>query len=219
MPKTPKQDIKNPDTPITGEVVNSNDNILNNMDYYLQYLRDNIKQIIIDDELKYSDPMEKKKVYPDFTYIQFCYLLGRLYDRVFSVNTELLYNNYNKRYDIPKVELCYRVYCKLCAYYGYICSIEQFETMTGIDEGTLKEWLSSGKSDLFNFMIKNAKNSVVSSFENSKQPLLKLAGANYKYKLNTPLEDRQEAAAVDVLPDLQALTQRKTGVLKAPEND
>ena len=183
------------------------------MDYYLQYLRENIKQIIIDDELKYSDPMEKKKTYPDFTYIQFCYLLSRLHDRVFSVNTELLYINYknsiSKTYDIQKVELCYKVYCKLCAYYGYICSTEQFETMTGIDEGTLKEWLSCGKSDLFNFMLKNAKNTVVSSFENSKTPLLKLAGANYKYKLNTPLEERTEQAAVEVLPDLKALTERK----------
>lgn len=223
MAKTPKQDIKKPDKPITGEVVNSNDNILNNMDYYLQYLRDNIKQIIIDDELKYSDPMEKKKVYPDFTYIQFCYLLGRLYDRVFSVNTELLYisykDKYNKVFDIPKVELCYEVYCKLCQYYGYICSQEQFETMTGVDDGTLKNWLSSGRSLLANKMLENAKKSVVSSFENSKQPLLKLAGANYKYKLNTPLEERAEVAAVDVLPDLTALTQRRQGVLKAPENN
>lgn len=206
-----KEDLKKPDKPITGIIENSNDNILNNIDYYLQYLRDNIKQIIIDDELKYGDPMEKKKIYPDFTYIQFCYLLGRLYDRVFSVNTELLYNNIynNKRYDVHKVELCYKVYFKLCGFYGYIPSVEPFETMTGIDEGTLKEWLSSGKSDLFNFMIKNAKNSVVSSFENSRVPLLRLAGANYKYQLDKPVQERQEAAAVEVLPDLSALMDRK----------
>jgi hypothetical protein len=89
--------------------------------------------------------------------------------------------------------------------------------MTGVDDGTLKNWLSSGRSLLANKMLENAKKSVVSSFENSKQPLLKLAGANYKYKLNTPLEERAEVAAVDVLPDLTALTQRKQGVLKAPD--
>ena len=218
MPKKTKQEETKTPEKIQGVVENSNINILNNIDNYLQYLRDNIKQIIIDDELKYSDPMEKKKTYPDFTYIQFCYLLSRLYDRVFSVNTELLYINYNnhfsKVYDIPKVELCYKVYSKLCGYYGFICSIEQFETMTGIDDETLKEWLSCGKSKLYNFMIKNAKNNVVSSFENSKLPLLRLAGANYKYQLDKPVLDRQEEITAESLPDLLQLpgTDKKPGL-------
>ena len=215
-----KDQDKNPET-ITGTVENSNINILNNIDNYLQYLRDNIKQIIIDDELKYSDPMEKKKIYPDFTYTQFCYLLGRLFDRVFSINTELLYINYNdkynKVYDIPKVELCYRVYVKLCQYYGYICSIEQFETMTGIDFNTIQDWLSSGRSNLYSTMLKNAKNSVVSSFENSKLPLLRLASANYKYQIDKPMTDRTAAAAVDVLPDLLQLSDTKKQVTEDPK--
>ena len=80
-------------------VENSNENILNNIDNYLQYIRDNIKQIIVDDDLKYSDPMEKKKIYPDFTYTQFLYLLSRLFDRVFSVNTDLLYIYYKDKYN------------------------------------------------------------------------------------------------------------------------
>ena len=74
MGKVLKNTEKEKPETITGTIENSNDNILSNMDYYLQYLRENIKQIIIDDELKYSDPMDKKKEYPAFTYIQFCYL-------------------------------------------------------------------------------------------------------------------------------------------------
>jgi len=208
--------VNNPNsTPLSGNVEVVQDDtksILTNIDLYLQYIRQELKQIIIDDDLHYSEPMEKKKTYPDFTYIQFCYLLGRLNDRVFSVNTELLFDDnyiYKRVYSIPKVELCYKVYSRLCGYYGFICSVEQFEVMTGIDEGTLKEWLSCGKSDLFNFMLKNAKNNVVSSFENSKVPLLKLASANYKYKLQTPLEEREQQTSVEVLPDLLTIAQDK----------
>lgn len=210
-----KEDLKKPDKPITGIIENSNDNILNNIDYYLQYLRDNIKQIIIDDELKYSDPMEKKKVYPDFSYTQFLYLLSRLYDRVFSVNLELLCdynhnNNINKHnYNVDKVRLCYEVYYRLCTFYGYNCTMEPFYSMTGIDEGTFKRWLSCGKTDLFNVMLKNAKNATIARFENSRNPLLSLASANYKYQLDKPVQERQEAAAVEVLPDLSALMDRK----------
>ena len=192
--------VNNPEnTPISGAVEVVQDDtksILTNIDLYLQYIRQELKQIIIDDDLHYSEPMEKKKTYPDFTYIQFCYLFDDSYI-------------YKRVYSIPKVELCYKVYSRLCGYYGFICSVEQFEVMTGIDEGTLKEWLSCGKSDLFNFMLKNAKNNVVSSFENSKVPLLKLASANYKYKLQTPLEEREQQAAVEVLPDLLTIAQDK----------
>ena len=191
-------------------VENSNKNILSNMDAYLQYIRDNIKQIIIDDELKYSDPMDVKKIYPDFTYTQFLYLLSRLYDRVFSVNTELLYisykNKYNKLYDIAKVELCYDMYCKLCKYYGYNCSMEPFLDLIGIDLNTLTEWLTSGRSNLLRMMRENAKNGIVSRFENSNTPLLQLAAANYKYQLNTPQQEREKAVVLDVLPDLLALS-------------
>ena len=201
-------------------VENSNKNILTNMDAYLQYIRDNIKQIIIDDELKYSDPMDVKKIYPDFTYTQFLYLLSRLYDRVFSVNTELLYisykNKYNKLYDISKVELCYAMYCKLCKYYGYNCTMEPFFDLTGIDLNTLTEWLTSGRSNLLRMMRENAKNSIVSRFENSNAPLLQLAAANYKYQLNTPQQEREKAVVLDVLPDLLALSDHNQ---KQPPDD
>ena len=211
-------------TPEVVEVVeNSNAYILNSIDAYLQYLRDNIKQIIIDDELKYSDPMEKKKIYPDFTYTQFLYLLSRLYDRVFSVNHELLHDNYinkyNPNYSIPKVELCYAVYYRLCSYYGYNCTMEPFYSMTGLDDHTLKNWLSSGRSELLQVMLKNAKNNTVSRFENSRNPLLSLASANYKYQLDKPVTERTEAAAVEVLPDLLQLTDGKKGLPEGSKQD
>jgi len=192
-------------------VENSNDNILNNIDIYLSYIRETIKQIIIDDDLKYSDPMDKKKVYPAFTYTQFLYLLSRLYDRVYSVNLELLckpciYNNYNKPfYDPIKVKKAYDVYLRLCNYYGYNCSIDPFCKMVGIEEHTLREWLSSGYSPLFKIMRENAKKDTVARFENSTVPLLNLAAANYKYNINQHETTREGAPVLEVLPDLLAL--------------
>ena len=192
-------------------VENSNENILNNMDAYLQYIRDNINQIIQDDGLKYSDPMDKKKIYPAFTYTQFLYLLSRLYDRVYSINTELLYdvynNKYTKLYNMQKVKLCYDVYYKLCSFYGYIASCEGFYSFSGIDEKTLNEWLSLGRSDVYNLMIKNAKNSTLARFENSRVPLLQLAAANYKYNINQHEISREAAPVLETLPDLLALPQ------------
>ncbi|MBR3581293.1 MAG: hypothetical protein IKN95_09925 [Lachnospiraceae bacterium] len=190
-------------------VENSNDNILNNIDIYLSYIRETIKQIIIDDDLKYSEPMDKKKVYPDFTYTQFLYLLSRVYDRVYSINTELLYNaynnKYNKSYNVDKVKLCYEVYYRLCGYYGFICSAEGFYIFSGIDVNTLQEWLSSGRSNLLNIMRKNAKNSTIARFENSPAPLLNLAAANYKYNINQHETMHEGAPVLEVLPDLLAL--------------
>lgn len=191
-------------------VNNSNDYILNNIGAYLEYIRETIRGIIQNEGLQYSEPMDKKKIYPAFTYIQFQYLLSRVYDLVFAVNLELLhppnYNNYNKLYDHNKVKLCYTVYQKLCAYYGFICSVEGFYIFSGIEERTLKEWLSSGVNDLFKIMSENAKNTVISNFENSPVPLLKLAAGNYKYKLNNPVDDHTPAGIIDSLPDLLALT-------------
>lgn len=191
-------------------VENSNDRILKDISVYLEFIRGKIQEIIKSDGLKYSDPMDKKKIYPAFNYIQFQYLLSRVYDLVFSVNLELLhppnYNKYNKLYDHNKVKLCYTVYQKLCAYYGFICSVEGFYIFSGIEERTLKEWLSSGVNDLFKIMSENAKNTVISNFENSPVPLLKLAAGNYKYKLNETKEDHTPAGVIATLPDLLALT-------------
>lgn len=184
--------------------------VLEDMELYLQYIRDTIKQIIADDGLKYSEPMDKKKIYPDFTYTQFLYLLSRVYDRIYSVNTALLYDNY-KVYNMHKVELCYNVYYKLCRYYGYVASLEGFNAFSGIDDTTLREWLSCGKTNLLNIIIKNAKNTVVSRFENSRVPILQLAAANYKYNINTEHSNEREGGQVlEALPDLLAIAQEKT---------
>ena len=202
MPNDPEKIIET--------VENSNTYILSNIGAYLEYIRETIKKIIADEGLQYAEPMDKKKIYPAFNYIQFQYLLSRVFDLVFSVNTELLYiyynDKYNKKYDIHKVELCYEVYYRLCAYYGFICSIEGFYKFSGIDKETLLEWLSSGRSNLYKKALENSKNTVLSGFENSQVPILRLAAGNYKYKLNTPIQEHQEAAAVDVLPDLLAIS-------------
>lgn len=187
-----------------------NTKVLEDIELYLQYIRETIKQIIVDDGLRYSEPMDKKKVYPDFTYTQFLYLLSRVFDRVYSVNTALLCDSYtdkhNKIYNMRKVELCYDVYYKLCQYYGYVASLEGFNAFSGIDEVTLREWLSCGRTPLFNKIIKNAKNTVVSRFENSRVPILQLAAANYKYSINTDHQaDRDSGQVLEALPDLLAL--------------
>ena len=200
-----KEDNKNIEV-----VQDYNIKILEDIELYLQYIRDTLKQIIVDDGLKYSEPMDKKKVYPDFTYTQFLYLLSRVFDRVYSVNTELLCDVYkdkhNKLYNMHKVELCYDVYYKLCQYYGYVASLEGFNAFSGIDEVTLREWLSCGRTPLFNKIIKNAKNTVVSRFENSRVPILQLAAANYKYSINTEHQtDRDSGQVLEALPDLLAL--------------
>lgn len=190
-------------------VEDSNESILSSIENYLAYIRQTIKQIIIDDELKYSEPMDTKKIYPAFTYTQFLYLLSRVNDRVYSINKELLYNNnINSKclYDVQKVEKAYKVYFKLCQYYGFTCAAEPFYTMTGIENTTFMEWLSSGRTNLFKTMQENAKNTVISRFENSPVPLLQLAAANHKYRLAEPVKERTEAVAVDVLPDLLALS-------------
>lgn len=184
--------------------------VLEDIELYLQYIRDTIKQIIVDDGLKYSEPMDKKKVYPDFTYTQFLYLLSRVFDRVYDINTALLYDSYNNKYskvyNIHKVELCYEIYHRLCGYYGFICSAEGFYILSGIDVNTLQEWLSSGRSNLLDIMRKNSKNSTVARFENSSVPLLNLAAANYKYNLNVEhLNEREGGQVLEALPDLLAI--------------
>ena len=80
------------------------------------------------------------------------------------------------------------------------------------------EWLSSGRSFLYKKALENSKNTVLSGFENSQVPILRLAAGNYKYKLNTPTQEHQEAAAVDVLPDLLAISGTKEKALPDTQN-
>lgn len=203
-------------------VENSNDNILSSIDNYLLYIRQNIRDILNFDGLMYSEPMDIKKIYPAFTYKQFIYILNRLYDRVYSQNLELLqeppyikpllndiYNNSKIRYNIPKVELAYKVYFRLCSFYGFVCCWEPFLSLTGIAQETLESWLSSGRSAILKVARENNKNSVITDFENSAAPLLRMASANYKHGLTTPLQEREAQAAVEVLPDLLTIAQDK----------
>jgi hypothetical protein len=77
--------------------------------------------------------------------------------------------------------------------------------MVGIEEHTLREWLSSGYSPLFKIMQENAKKDTVARFENSTVPLLNLAAANYKYNINQHENTHEGAPVLEVLPDLLAL--------------
>lgn len=216
MPKKTKQD--QPEQ-ITGTVVNSNDNILSNEQEYFIYILDNVKRICSDYGIKYAGVVDSRKDHPDFTYNQFLFILAELKTRVYSINRELLCDNYiniyNPNYNHSKVELAYSIYNKLCKYYGFNCTDTPFYDMIGIDEGTLYNWLSSGVSMLLKTIKENAKNNVLSEFENGGIPILKLASANYKHGLTTPIQEREAQAAVDVLPDLQALTERKKSASNA----
>lgn len=204
-----KENTNNPEK-LTGVIVDSNENILNNEQEYFIYILENVKQIIKDYGLKYSDVVDSRKDHPDFTYNQFLFILAELKTRVFSVNHELLCDNYislyNPNYNVNKVELAYRIYNKLCKYYGFNCTDTPFYEMTGIEEARLYEWLSRGSSDLLKKIKENAKNNVLSEFENGKIPILKLASANYKHGLTTPIQERETSASVEMLPDLLAIT-------------
>ena len=204
-----KENTNNPEK-LTGVIVDSNENILNNEQEYFIYILENVKQIIKDYGLKYSDVVDSRKDHPDFTYNQFLFILAELKTRVFSVNKELLSDNYinlyNPNYNVSKVELAYRIYNKLCKYYGFNCTDTPFYEMTGIEEARLYEWLSHGTSDLLKKIKENAKNNVLSEFENGKIPILKLASANYKHGLTTPIQERETTASVEMLPDLLSIT-------------
>jgi len=227
MPKSkPNGSMDNTPTIVEADDTDSHI-LLQSMDRYLAYIRQQIRQILIDDEMEYCEPMDKKKVYPAFTYTQFQYILLRLFDRVYSVRYDLLCkdgytpnmampnaytNNISKyyNYDMVKVKKAYTVYLMLCKYYGYVPSVEPFLDMTGIDDKSLKEWLSNGQSDILNVMLKNAKNATITRFDNSSVPILNLASANYRYKLNTEsAEDKERDMIADSLPDLLALPSAK----------
>lgn len=207
-----KENTNNPEK-LTGVIVDSNENILNNEQEYFIYILENVKQIIKDYGLKYSDVVDSRKNHPDFTYNQFLFILAELKTRVFSVNHELLCDNYislyNPNYNVSKVELAYRIYNKLCKYYGFNCTDTPFYEMTGIEEARLYEWLSRGSSDLLKKIKENAKNNVLSEFENGKIPILKLASANYKHGLTTPIQEREASASVEMLPDLLSITDQE----------
>ena len=204
------------------EVVDSNENILNSEQNYFMYILDNIKQIIRDYGLKYSETVDSRKSHPDFTYNQFLFLLAELQTRVFAVNTDLLsdgyINIYTPRYNVQKVEKAYNIYNKLCKYYGFNCTDTPFYEMTGLNEPILQEWLSCGRSQLLKKIKENAKNNVLSEFENGKIPILKLASANYKHGLTTPLQERETDSIADSLPDLLAIPACKKG-LPEPKKD
>ena len=214
----PKKETK---IPVQGIVENSNDSILRNEQEYFIYILDNVKRICSDYGIKYAGIVDSRKDHPDFTYNQFLFILAEIKTRVYSVNRELLCDNYiniyNPNYNHSKVELAYNIYNKRCKYYGFNCTDTPFYDMTGLDEGTLYNWLSSGVCDILKTIKENAKNNVLSEFENGGIPILKLASANYKHGLTTPLQEREAVAAVDVLPDLKALTDRKKA-LPTPEN-
>lgn len=227
MPKDKQNgSIANDNISIKPEIIMDDSKmILSDIGYYLAYIRQEIRLILIDDDLHYSEPMDKKKIYPAFTYTQFLYILLRLYDKVYSVRYELLciddyhppisptnnkpmHNLY--KYSIPKVEMAYDVYYRLCVSYGYICGVEPFYTMTGIDEATTRDWLSCGRSNLVNTMLKNAKSATINRFDNSSVPILNLAAANYRYRLNTESDAAKEEEMIsDSLPDLLALPSAK----------
>ena len=214
----PKKETEKPNKPIQGIVENSNDSILRNEQEYFIYILDNVKRICSDYGIKYAGVVDSRKDHPDFTYNQFLFILAEIKTRVYSVNRELLCDNYiniyNPNYNHSKVEKAYSIYNKLCKYYGFNCTDTPFYDMTGIDEGTLYNWLSSGVSNLLKTIKENAKNNVLSEFENGSIPILKLASANYKHGLTTPLQEREQVAAVEVLPDLLQLpgTEKSPGL-------
>lgn len=211
------KESKDNNTPIIGVIEDSNENILQDQQKYLMYIIGHIERILKDYNIQYAEVVDSRKSHPAFTYNQFIFILSELYTRVFAVNKPLLfkqgfhniYSNSGSYYDIPKVELAYNIYFKICFMYGFNCTDVQFYTMTGVSEEVLYNWLSDGKSDLLKRIKENAKNGVLSEFENGKIPILKLASANYKHGLTTPIQEREASASVEKLPDLLSITDQE----------
>jgi len=216
MDDVKKNNTDNPEK-ITGVIVDSNENILQDQQKYLLYIIEHINRILKDYNIQYAEVVDSRKSHPAFTYNQFIFILSELYTRVYAVNKPLLfkqgfhniYTNSGSYYDIHKVELAYNIYFKLCFMYGFNCTDVQFYTMTGVSEEILNDWLSVGKSDLLKRIKENAKNGVLSEFENGKIPILKLASANYKHGLTTPIQERETSASVEMLPDLLAIEDQR----------
>lgn len=195
------------------KIENTTQNLLNNEQYYFSFILETIQQIIKDYGLKYSGIVDSRKMHPDFTYNQFLFLLAEIKTRVYDVDISLLFYDDKKRYDISRVEKAYNIYNKLCKYYGFNCTEFPFYDMIGIDKNILMDWLSSGKSMLLKIIKENATKGVLSEFENSQAPILKLAVANHSHGLAQQNTEHTETPTIEQLPDLLSISQSKKPML------
>ena len=201
---------------------NANNEILNNQERYFFYIREHIEKIIIDYDIQYTEVKDERKIYPKFTKKQFIIICQAVYNRVYKPNTELLKDSiYTSRYNIPKVELCYKVFSMICSYYNIIFNIELFIIYSGIEKSLLVEWLNSGKSQLYKNIIADINSFDDFSMLNSDNSLLRV------YYRNNREVQRIEAGSSEKLPDLspfqlsvsdaQSKIELEAATIKAPE--
>jgi len=201
---------------------NANDNLLQNQERYFFYIKQQIENIIEDYNIQYTDIRDEKKIYPKFTKKQFILICQAVYNRVYKPNTELLKDSiYTSRYNIQKVELCYKVFSMICSYYNITFNIELFIIYSGIEKKLLIEWLNTGKSQLYKNIIADINSFDDLSMLNSENSLLRVY-----YRNNREIQ-RIEAGSSEKLPDLSPLQlsvsdvqnniELKAATIKAPE--
>lgn len=201
---------------------NANDNLLQNQERYFFYIKQQIENIIEDYNIQYTDIRDEKKIYPKFTKKQFILICQAVYNRVYKPNTELLKDSiYTSRYNIQKVELCYKVFFMVCSYYNITYNIELFIIYSGIEKKLLIEWLNTGKSQLYKNIIADINSFDDFSMLNSENSLLRVY-----YRNNREIQ-RIETGSCEKLPDLSPLQlsvsdaqnniELKAATIKAPE--
>jgi len=179
-------------------VENANENLLNSQERYFFYIKSQAEQIIKDYNITYAEVMDNKKTYPKFTRKQFIIILEALQERVFKANKDLLFINNSSfyKYDIKKVEMAYKIFKLLCVFYSITPNIAMFSACTGVSEETLKGWLNTGKSLLYNVILQDTENIDDVEMLNSANSILRI------YHRNNRQQERLQEGNADILPDL-----------------
>lgn len=178
---------------------NANSELLQDQERYFFYIKQQIENIITDYDITYTEIKDDRKTYPKFTKKQFILICQALQNRVYKPNKQLLKDDiYITRYNIYKVELCYKVFTMICSYYNMLFNADLFIIYSGIERENLMNWLTSGKSRLWQKIIEDSNNFDNLSMLNSENSLLKV------YYRNNQEIQRIEEGSQAALPDLQA---------------
>ena len=185
---------------------NANDNLLQDQERYFFYIKQQIENIITDYDITYTEIKDDRKTYPKFTKKQFILICQALQNRVYKPNKQLLKDDiYITRYNIYKVELCYKVFTMVCSYYNMLFNADLFIVYSGIERENLVNWLTSGKSRLWQKIIEDSNNFDNLSMLNSENSLLKV------YYRNNQEIQRIEEGSQAILPDLSSPEKSITG--------
>lgn len=187
-------------------VENANNEILQDQERYFFYIKQQIENIIQDYGIAYNDIKDNKKTYPAFTKKQFILICQAVNNRVYKPNKQLLKEDYYiNKYNISKVELCYKVFSMICSYYSVLYTLDLFVIFSGVEHHDLLNWLKSGKSKLLQKILEDTRKFDDLSMVNSDNSLLRV------YFRNNQEIQRIEEGSQAILPDLSSPEKSITG--------